>query len=69
MMVKPTQVQQWMTANAELHRDPLTAEINMTSLAEDAAREFNMYTGDSPTERLFDWAYAVALADEAARTR
>jgi hypothetical protein len=61
-------VQTWMWQHRDEHRDPLTDEVNMTALAEDAAREFDMYDGDDPDERLFEWAYRVETRDAALRT-
>ena len=60
-------VRMWMMENLEDHRDPQTDEINMTTLAEDAAREFDMYDGDEPDELLFGWAYQIAERDTARR--
>ena len=58
-------IQTWMKNNIEDHRDPVTGEINVTGLAEDAAREFNLYDGDEPQERLFKWAFTIADRDAA----
>ena len=60
-------VRSWMWQHREEHRDALTDEINMTALVEDAAREFDMYDGDDPDERLFEWAYRVEQQDTAQR--
>jgi len=61
-------IQTWMWEHRDEHRDPETDEIDMTTLAEDAAREFDMYDGDDPDERLFEWAYRVAMRDAAQRS-
>ena len=55
----------WMVQHADEHRDPQTGEINMTTLAEATAREFDMYDGDEPDERLFIWAFRIAERDKA----
>ena len=59
-------IKRWMVDNIEDHRDHLTNEVNFTTLAEDAAREFNLYDERHPNqaaEFLFD--LALEASDEA----
>lgn len=48
------------------HVDLDTGELNCTTLAEDAAAHFDLYTGHSydPQEWLFDLAYDIAEAED-----
>lgn len=62
----------YMYQNKEDHRDPLTDEINDTTLAEDA---WQAIKGDSVApdaeidDRYFYWAFLIAEADRRARTK
>ena len=53
------QVKLYMHMVIEDHRDRLTGEINMTSLAEDASARFNM-----DDEIVYELAYEVATGAE-----
>ena len=61
-------IRTWIATHLEDHRDSTTGEVDMTALAEDAAREFNRYDGDQPQEILFEWAYQAVRRDEARRS-
>ena len=60
-------IRTWMAKNIEDARDQATDEVNATLLAEAAARRFNEYDGDSPTERLFEWAAELVDHDDRKR--
>jgi hypothetical protein len=47
-------VKRWMETNARQHVDRFTGEVNYTSLAEEAAQEFDIYEGDEIPEELFE---------------
>jgi len=61
-------MKKYMREVIEEHRDPLTDEINSTTLAEDASDTFNV-TGPNGEvdERIFWAAYEVERLDEASR--
>lgn len=61
-------IKQYMKRNIEDHRDPLTNEINMTLLAEDACQHFNDYDNDEIPEVYFDYAFEIAERDERRRS-
>jgi hypothetical protein len=50
----------YMRTRIRDNTDPLTDEVNMTGLAEDACDHFGAWEGDDVPERFFEWAYAVA---------
>ncbi len=63
-------VMRYMRQEIEDHRDPITGEINDTSLAEDACQHFDAY-GPEPDfeipEKFFEWAFLIAEGDERRR--
>jgi hypothetical protein len=55
-------VKKWMINNSSNYKDILTGELNCTSLAEEAANEFDLYSEESTFEvpdELFAWAVEV----------
>jgi len=50
----------YMQHNITDHIDPLTGEVNDTSLAEDACQHFDDYIGDEIPEKYFDYSLEVA---------
>lgn len=54
----------YMQAEIEDHVDPLTGEVNCTSLAEDACSHFDGYEGSEIPEKFFEIANRVGDAHE-----
>ncbi len=61
-------IRQYMRQNLKDHRDPITDEINMTFLAEDAVQHFDDFDGNDIPEVYFDCAAEVAEQDESRRS-
>ena len=49
----------YMAANIEDHVDPLTGEVNYTSLAEDACDHFNDYDGNDVPRKYFEYSFSI----------
>ena len=62
-------VRRYMREVIEEHRDPLTDEVNLTALAEDACQHVGGEdeNGDIP-ERYFEWAFDVGESDSRKRS-
>lgn len=64
-------IRQYMRQELEDHRDPITDEINETTLAEDACRHFDEY-GPPPDyeipEKYFEFAYEISEIDARRRS-
>ena len=51
----------WMVRNLEDHRDPLTNEINSTTLAESCCAAFEVNGLDGPLDDETHWIWTLAL--------
>jgi len=54
----------YMDANIQDHVDPLTGEVNATSLSEDACTHFDCFDGDEIPDKLFTLAQITATRYE-----
>lgn len=65
MNVPESQIKAYMKLAAISHLDEQTGEVCATTLAEDAAHNFDLYEGDDISERLFELSAEVAADYEA----
>lgn len=64
-MIPNKEIKRYMIANISDHVDPLTGEVNATSLAEDACDHFNAYeTGYEIPDEIFEISEIVATEYE-----
>jgi len=61
-------VRRYMREVIEDHRDPLTGEVSLSTLAEDACQHVDGYENDDIPERYFELAFEVDESDRRQRS-
>lgn len=54
------EIKRYMRQEIADHIDPLTGEVNMTSLAEDAQMHFDIPLNSELEEDTFEWAFEIS---------